>query len=282
MSSDALWIEVGKVSVGAFVGFVASLFVVWRTNRGHEKRLLTQLTHDAGERKQQREFELKRTLYVEALDALANLHRVVTDPTWTLRNSQPLIEEIQKLNSTVERVTLAGNEKVTVAAKTYGYSLAVFLKRHIDQIREVDALKLQREVAVSTAQQLRQEGAKVHDAALKHMGIAADDARFVELMNAGQSLQGHSQQSDRDVAIADRALVIAVNTLALAMVEPSHRLAREARGLIAAMRQDLGLGSLDLQPFEPSDAQIQVAKAELENRLKELEKKAEANVQSVR
>jgi len=99
----------------AVIASVLTLGGVLLTNRGSNNRLISQLAHDANERENERLMELRKTVYLEAVEAISKNYMIVAQMSDLELADKEIIEVFANSSASINKVNLIGTQKTVCA-----------------------------------------------------------------------------------------------------------------------------------------------------------------------
>jgi len=185
----------------AVIASLLTLGGVMLTNRGNNKRLISQLEHDAKERENVRLMELRKSVYLESVEAISRNHLIVAQMPNLELSDYEIVQVFEKSSSSISKVNLVGSESTVRAMSKLSSELgAIYMKLSAKRLPLIS-----RKVDIEILDGLIEKSSKERDRAIEMMKEfniqGADDERLWSVIKRNFEFEAEQLEkyySDRD------------------------------------------------------------------------------------
>ena len=231
---DAIYSAAIAGSIAIIVGFFA--------NRHALKRLRLELQHQANQRELERQFSLKRDIYIPLLEAATNATsyygQIATVPTELIRQPEPLnslARHIAKLNGVASKEVI---ESVHLAQK----ALLIGIVKLFEERQKIDALMIQVSSVESQIKMFESKGESFTQRFEKHIDAGTGDSELrnllVRFINENQQAVEKLYEQKNHLSLQKVAAELRVTRQAM---QDLQRISPLMRTALVAIRKDLGM-----------------------------------------
>lgn len=245
--------DVPNVIWSGVIGALIALAGVMLSNKGNNKRLNSQLQHDAAEKTKERINALRREVYLQAVECIEATSIHLSSITQRDIAKLNMNEELQAITACMAKLRLVAEPETAKLASQLGVLFGVTLLKMLSRLGPLSEAKTSIEInnegylqTNNEALRLKHEINKFHESAMDDMG------KLHHLLSSQEFALSKSQEYADARAEAYRSFNLSLSEFSQSMLPDMKELSSLQLKVMIALRNDLGI------PSDPAEFQRQL------------------------